>query len=88
MLIPPIIEETVFRGFIFPAFSKRFGVIIGALLSSLLFGFAHLQYNVGVYTVVLGLLLCLLYIKLRSIVPGIFLHMLNNYLAFVALTHK
>lgn len=88
VILPPIIEETVFRGFIFPAFAKKWGVIWGAIISSTLFGFAHLQANVGIYTFVMGMLLCFLYVKLKSIIPGIFFHMLNNYLAFVALSGK
>ncbi len=86
VVVPPIIEETVFRGFIFPALAKRWGMVAGAIGSSLLFGLAHLQANVGVYTFVLGLLLCFLYVRLRSIFPGVILHMLNNYIAFIALT--
>jgi hypothetical protein len=66
VIIPPLVEEPVFRGFIFPAFSRRFGVLAGAIISSVLFGFAHLQANVGVYTFVLGLLLCFLYARLGS----------------------
>lgn len=88
VIIPPIIEETVFRGFIFPALSKRFGLIFGAVSTSILFGFAHLQANVGIYTFVLSLALCFMYVKLRSIFPGMALHMLNNYLAFIALHGK
>ncbi len=85
VIIPPVIEEIVFRGFMFPAFSGRVGLLFGALFSSLLFGFAHLQANVGVYTVVLGLLLCFMYKKTNSIIPGMILHMINNYVAFAAL---
>lgn len=88
VILPPIVEETVFRGFIFPAFSKRLGLVVGALASSALFGLAHLQYNVSVYTIVLGLILCFMYVRLRSIFPGMILHMVNNYLAYVALFHK
>lgn len=88
VVIPAIIEETVFRGFIFPAIAGRFGLIIGALGSSVLFGLAHLQANISIYTFLLGLLLCFMYVKLRSIFPGMALHMLNNYLAFLALTGK
>ena len=88
VIIPPFIEEPVFRGFMFPAFAKRYGVVTGALISSALFGFAHLQGNISVYTFVLGLLLCWLYTRLGSIIPGIGLHMLNNYLAYVAMNHK
>jgi membrane protease YdiL (CAAX protease family) len=86
VILPPLVEEPVFRGFLFPAFSRRFGLVGGALISSLLFGFAHLQANVSVYTFVIGLLLCFLYARLGSIVHGIALHMFNNYLAYVAIT--
>ena len=85
VLLPPIFEETIFRGFIFPAIAKRTGMIWGAILSSLLFGLAHGQANLFVYTSILGMLLCFMYVRLRSTVPGILLHMLNNYLAFLAL---
>lgn len=88
VVIPPIIEEILFRGFMFPAFSGRVGVLFGALFSSLLFGFAHLQANVGVYTVVLGLLLCVMYKRTNSIIPGMVLHMINNYVAFAAIMGK
>lgn len=88
VLLPPIVEETVFRGFIFPALSKRGGVVVGAVLTSLLFGLAHLQYNVSIYTLVLSLILCFMYYRLRSIWPGIFLHMINNYIAYMALMKK
>jgi membrane protease YdiL (CAAX protease family) len=88
VLLPPIFEETVFRGFIFPALSKRMGMVWGAVLSSMLFGAAHGQPNLFVYTSILGLLLCFMYVKTRSIVPGVMLHMVNNYLAFLALTGK
>ncbi len=88
VFIPPAIEEVVFRGFIFPALADRFGLIAGIVGSSLLFAFAHLQLNVSVYTFVLGCLLCIMYRKTKSIWPGIFLHLLNNYLAFTAIVGK
>jgi uncharacterized protein len=56
----------------------------GAVLSSGLFALAHGQANIAIYTFPLGLLLCFMYVRLGSIVPGMALHMINNYLAFVA----
>jgi membrane protease YdiL (CAAX protease family) len=88
VLLPPILEETIFRGFLFSALAKRWGVIWGAIISSAIFGIAHWQANISIYTFILGLLLCFMYVRLKSIVPGIFVHMLNNYLAFIALTSK
>lgn len=88
VILPAVIEETVFRGFVFPAFAKRFGIVGGAIFSSLLFGLAHFQPNIVVYTFVVGLVLCFLYVRLGSTIPGIALHMLNNYIAFLALTQS
>lgn len=85
VILPPVLEETVFRGFLFSAVAKKWGTVGGAIVSSLLFALAHGQANVGVYTFILGLILCFLYRRLGSIVPGIALHMLNNYLAYTAL---
>ncbi len=85
VIIPPFVEESTFRGFMFPAFSKRYGPIVGAVITSILFGFAHLQLNISVYTFILSLLLCGLYVRTGSIIPGIALHMLNNYLAYMTI---
>ncbi len=86
VLLPPVFEETIFRGFMFPAIAKRTGLVWGAVLSSMIFGIAHGQPNLFVYTTILGLLLCFMYVRTKSIVPGILLHMVNNYLAFLAIT--
>ncbi|MFI5240518.1 MAG: CPBP family intramembrane glutamic endopeptidase [Candidatus Saccharimonadia bacterium] len=88
VLLPPVVEETVFRGFIFPAFSKWRGEVVGAIMTSILFGFAHLQYNVSIYTLILSLILCYMYWRLRSIWPGVALHMINNYIAYSAIIKK
>jgi membrane protease YdiL (CAAX protease family) len=88
VILPPILEETIFRGFMFAALAKRWGVVWGAILSSAIFGLAHAQANISIYTFLLGLLLCFMYVRLRSIVPGMFLHALNNYLAFIALSSR
>jgi membrane protease YdiL (CAAX protease family) len=88
VLIPPITEEIVFRGFMFPAMAKRWGIWAAAIASSLLFGVAHLQLNVTIYTLILGLLLCMMYYRFGSIWPGIAFHLINNYLAYSALISK
>jgi membrane protease YdiL (CAAX protease family) len=85
VIIPAFTEEVTFRGFMFPAFAKRFGPIWGAIIVSLLFGLAHLQYNVSLYTLILSLILCFFYYKLGSIWPGIVFHLINNAIAFKVL---
>lgn len=86
VIFPPLVEEAIFRGFMFPAFSKRLGLIGGAIGSSVLFGLAHMQANIAVYTFFIGLVLCFLYARTKSIIPGIVLHMINNYLAYMAIS--
>lgn len=81
VIVAPITEEIYFRGFLFPAF-KRYGAVMAALLSSLVFGIVHFQLNVSIYTFLLGLFLCFMYQRLKSIWPGVGLHMLNNFIAF------
>lgn len=88
VIFPPLVEEAIFRGFMFPAFSKRLGLIGGAIASSILFGLAHMQANIIVYTFFIGLVLCFLYARTRSIIPGIILHMVNNYIAYMAISQK
>lgn len=88
VIFPPLVEEAIFRGFMFPAFSKRLGLIGGALASSVLFGLAHMQANIIVYTFFIGLVLCFLYARTGSIIPGIILHMINNYLAYMAISQS
>jgi len=83
LFITPVVEETYFRGFIFPAFSKTFGYLLGAIISSMLFGLLHFQANVIIYTFLLGLLLSFMYYRLGSIIPTIILHGLNNLIAYL-----
>lgn len=82
VIVIPIIEELYFRGIIFPAITKRFGWIIGIAGSSMVFAVLHGQYNVMIYTFILGCVLCVMYIRLKSILPGIIFHIINNAVAF------
>jgi membrane protease YdiL (CAAX protease family) len=42
-VIAPIVEEIAYRGLIFTAFARKFGLMAGGIISSVLFGFAHVQ---------------------------------------------
>jgi membrane protease YdiL (CAAX protease family) len=41
VLVAPLVEETVFRGYLYPLFAKSFGIIPGILLTGILFGLMH-----------------------------------------------
>lgn len=85
VICAPIIEELYFRGLLLPTLTKRFGWAVGIVGSSTFFAILHGQTNVIIYTFILGCILSVFYIRLKSIIPGIALHMINNALAFVVL---
>jgi len=85
VILAPIIEELYFRGLILPAVAKRYGWLLGVVISSGFFAILHMQVNVIIYTFLLGIVLSFFYIRLKSIIPGIVLHMINNLLAFIVL---
>ncbi len=41
VLIAPLVEETVFRGYLYPLFAKSLGVLPGVLITGVLFGLMH-----------------------------------------------
>lgn len=87
-VIAPICEETLFRGYIFPALAKWKGWLPGALVTGVLFGGVHYGSAPVIDLVPLGMLgfvLCLLYRRTGSLYPGIATHSLNNSIAFGAL---
>ncbi|HEX3391199.1 MAG TPA: CPBP family intramembrane glutamic endopeptidase [Solirubrobacteraceae bacterium] len=87
-VIAPIGEETLFRGYIFPALAKWRGWTLGAVITGVLFGAVHVGSAPVVYLVplaVLGFLLCALYRQTGSLYPCIATHCLNNSIAFGAL---
>jgi membrane protease YdiL (CAAX protease family) len=83
VIIPPLVEESVFRGFLFMGLRKKLNPWWAAIVTSLIFGVAHWQLNVSVDTFALSLALCYLRIKTDSLWPGIFLHATKNFIAFV-----
>ena len=85
VIIPPVCEEIVMRGFLFGKLSRKMKVVAAAILTSLLFAVAHGQLNVGIDTFVLSMVLCFARVNTGSIWTGIFVHMFKNGLAFALL---
>jgi membrane protease YdiL (CAAX protease family) len=85
VIIPPVCEEVVMRGFLFGKLNKKMKTVAAAICTSLLFAVAHGQLNVGIDTFVLSMVLCFARVNTGSIWTGIFVHMLKNGLAFALL---
>jgi membrane protease YdiL (CAAX protease family) len=85
VILAPISEEICFRGMLYGGLRTKLGVLPAALIGGLIFGALHALTGITAVPplIVFGFLLCLLYEKTGSIVPGIVLHMLNNSVALL-----
>ncbi len=80
-----ISEELCFRGMLFGGLRNRYPGWIAAAIAALVFGALHALTGISAVPPLMafGFILCLLYEKTGSIVPGIVLHMLNNSVALI-----
>ncbi len=85
-VVAPVAEEVFFRGYVFGALRNWKGMWVGALLTGLIFGAIHAGSAPDPLYLpllaVFGFILCLLYVKTRSLYPCIALHAINNSIAF------
>ncbi len=85
VVLAPIFEEAMFRGFLFGQLRKFQGFWVSAIVTSLAFAVIHFQFNVGIDVFVLSLFLCHLREKFQSLWPAIMLHAVKNGLAYTLL---
>jgi membrane protease YdiL (CAAX protease family) len=79
----PIVEEVLYRGIIYSAFYKAFGVVVAVIVASALFAGVHfLQYNGDVTALImiclLSLVLTLIRARTGNLLPCIVLHTVFN----------
>ncbi len=84
VIMAPLFEEIVFRGFLFRGLANSWGWVWGALVSSSVFGLAHLQLDVFVPLTALGLALAWVYRRTGSLWTCIVMHAIFNLIAVVA----
>lgn len=79
IIIGPIAEELLIRGFILTGLKNRYGPTIAVVLSSLIFAALHLPLVAqSIYAFCLGILFGFLYLKTGSIRACILAHIFNN----------
>ena len=83
VIVAPLVEEFFFRGLIFSRLARGMNIYIAAVVSALMFGVAHGNFIQGTYAFLLGLLLCFVYVKSRSLWGAIAVHMGFNSFSFV-----
>ncbi len=86
--VAPIIEEVFFRGFLYSAFKKNWGVLPALFLSSILFSLVHLEIYSFIPLFIIGWFLAYIFEKTRSLLPAIFLHAIYNLILILILLGK
>lgn len=90
VIIPPLGEEPLVRGYLYSGLRRRFSFRLAMVLTSLLFGAAHLLTGFGpgllwaaaLNTFVLSLVLVYLRERTGALYAGMLVHALNNAIAF------
>lgn len=85
VIVAPMAEELLFRGYIYGRLRSITSVATSTIITSVLFGLAHGQLNVGVVTFVLSIVMCLVREASESIHPAFVIHILKNGIAFALL---
>ena len=82
--VAPVSEELLFRGVIFSALS-RYGILLAAFASGLLFALPHLDPGSILPFTLVGAALAWVYYRHRSLVAAIHFHVLFNAVSYVLL---
>ncbi|MBO4579811.1 MAG: CPBP family intramembrane metalloprotease [Clostridiales bacterium] len=80
-LLVPVMEEVVFRGYLFSRLSKAMPEIAAALITSAIFGICHGGIVWAAWAFVFGMIICVFRMKTGSIIPGIIFHIIMNTFA-------
>jgi membrane protease YdiL (CAAX protease family) len=81
----PILEEVLFRGIILDGFLNRYRPGKAIFWSAFLFGLFHLNPWQFIPGFLIGLLLGYVYLKTRSIIPVILIHIINNSFSYLVI---
>jgi membrane protease YdiL (CAAX protease family) len=89
ILVAPLIEETLFRGCIYPVIARSFGMPVGILVTSMLFGMAHSLQLAGAWNqvalvTVVGIVLTYIRARTGTVLASFLVHFGYNSFLFGA----
>lgn len=87
ILVAPVVEETIFRGCIYPVIARRFGIATGVVATGALFGLAHAQQLGGAWGqigLLVGVGMILTYVRARAgtVLASYLVHLGYNSILF------
>ena len=88
-LLAGVSEELFFRGWLQGTLANRFGIYLGILIASAIFGFAHyLSFTYAIYAFLTGIYLGVIYDVTGNLYVVITIHALYDFIALVYLVRK
>jgi membrane protease YdiL (CAAX protease family) len=89
VLIAPLVEETIFRGYLYPVLARSFGVVTGIVTTGILFGLMHGAQLGWTWTLValltfVGVVLTIVRARTGTVLASYMLHL--GYNSFIAIT--
>lgn len=81
VILGPIYEEIVFRGFVYNILNKTKNSTFAVMATGLMFGIWHGILFQSIYTSIMGIVITYIYHKTKSLPVVIIVHMINNLLA-------
>lgn len=86
VILAPLTEDTIFRGYVLEMFNERFKKWTAIIISSLIFAVIHFQFfgpGLTVYMLFWSILTGYLYVRFNNIYPSLMFHSLNNTWAYI-----
>jgi membrane protease YdiL (CAAX protease family) len=88
VLVAPLVEETIFRGFLYPVIARRVGIAAGVGITGVLFGLTHAAQLWGGWgqialLIVVGLVLTYVRARTGTVTASYFVHLGYNGLQLV-----
>ena len=87
VILAPIMEEVMFRGWLYGKLRARMTALPAIIIVSAMFGIVHMRLDVGIKVFVMSAIMCVSRELTGTIWSGVLLHMVNNGLAMYALIH-
>jgi uncharacterized protein len=84
VFVAPVIEETIFRGYIYPVVARSFGVPVGVIATGIVFGLLHAPQLRGAWVqigllVIVGIIFTYARAATRTVLASYLLHVSYNF---------
>jgi membrane protease YdiL (CAAX protease family) len=78
VILAPFVEECIFRGLMYGPFQRKIGKVGSICLTAIIWAVAHFQIKSLLSLFFIGIILCYLYKRTNSLIPGIIAHSMMN----------